>query len=98
MSKGKQIVYGQSAIASEELAGREFRNARFFDQPEEGVTAVYLVDGDWPNIARAYKAAGVDVHMGVPNPLDHDGDGKDGGDAGARRPSTKAKTEAAPQE
>jgi hypothetical protein len=36
--------------------GFTFRNARFFDTPEPGVTEIHL-DGHYPDIEAAYKAA-----------------------------------------
>lgn len=41
--------------------GKNYRAARFFDgRPEQGITSVEL-DGDFPEIAKAYRDAGVEV-------------------------------------
>lgn len=41
--------------------GKHYRNPRYFDRPEQAATSVVL-DGDYPNIAQAYKAFNVPVH------------------------------------
>lgn len=54
----KQIVYARGQVANAE--GRTVLNPRFFDQPVEGATKVFI-DGSYPKIARAYEEAGVPV-------------------------------------
>lgn len=53
-----EIVYSRTRPALSE--GQEFRNPRFFAGAEEGVTKV-LLDGDYPEITRAYIATGATV-------------------------------------
>lgn len=61
-----ELVYGRERHPLAQ--GRAFRNARFFDGPEEGATKVYLI-GDLPMIAAAYAAIGVEVvHADAPAP------------------------------
>ncbi|XUO88426.1 hypothetical protein RVM26_04820 [Halomonas sp. KM072] len=53
-----ELIYTQKRTGFE--AGKHYRNPRFFDRPEAGVTRVTL-DGDYPHIAAAYEAANVPV-------------------------------------
>jgi hypothetical protein len=53
-----KLIYSQTRHAL--AADAEFRNPRFFVEPEPEATAVGIV-GDWPRIADAYRAAGVPV-------------------------------------
>lgn len=53
-----ELVYSRERRTMKE--GQSFRNPRFFNGAEEGVTKV-LLDGDYPAISRAYAAAGVEV-------------------------------------
>ncbi|TPL06685.1 hypothetical protein [Mesorhizobium sp. B2-4-11] len=53
-----QIVYARTHAP--EMEGRKFQNPRHFTGPVKGATKVYI-DGDWPAIAAAYKAANVPV-------------------------------------
>lgn len=75
-----QIVYGRSKPRF--TGPRQWKNGRHFQGVTEGAKAVFL-DGDFPAIRKAYEAAGVVVHDGLPHPLDHDGSGKAGGDVAA---------------
>ncbi|OQS32987.1 hypothetical protein [Chromobacterium haemolyticum] len=42
--------------------GGLYRNPRFFQGPEKGVSSV-LVEGDWPEIVEAYRAFEVPVEL-----------------------------------
>lgn len=47
---------------------KRYRNPQYFDKPESGVTKVTVI-GDWPNVADAYKATGVEVEVAkMPKP------------------------------
>lgn len=48
------------------LAGCQYRNPRFFERPYPDATKVE-VEGDYPHIVEAYKAAGVEVVGGKSN-------------------------------
>jgi hypothetical protein len=61
--------------------GFTFRNARFFDMPEDGVSEIHL-DGHYPDIEAAYKAANKDIKV------------IQGGKDAARKLSTPAPAEA----
>ena len=53
-----EILYSQTRAKLQ--PGQTYRNPRFFSGVEDGVAKVCL-DGDWPKIAAAYEAAGVEV-------------------------------------
>lgn len=53
-----EIVYTTRRIP--EIKGRVFRNPNVFNGPEKDAKKIYI-DGTWPNIADAYKAAKVSV-------------------------------------
>lgn len=53
-----KIAYSQTRHPKAE--GMAFRNPRFFAGCEDGVTEVHVF-GDWPQIAEAYRAKGVEV-------------------------------------
>ncbi|TPN44458.1 hypothetical protein FJ981_28085 [Mesorhizobium sp. B1-1-4] len=53
-----QIVYSRTPVPN--MEGRKLQNPRHFAGPIAGATKVYI-DGDWPAIAAAYKAANVPV-------------------------------------
>jgi len=53
-----EILYSQTRDKLQ--PGQTFRNARLFSGVELGVAKVCL-DGEWPKIAAAYEAAGVEV-------------------------------------
>lgn len=59
MSASKLEIY-YSQQTSDFSKGKAYSNPRYFSTPRAGATKVYIV-GDWPNIAAAYKAAGVPV-------------------------------------
>ncbi|MDX3973297.1 hypothetical protein [Shinella sp.] len=54
----KQLIYSRSTPANSE--GRTVLNPRFFNEPVEGATKVFI-DGSYPKIARAYEDVGVPV-------------------------------------
>jgi hypothetical protein len=53
-----EIVYSRHLVA--DLGGRKYQNPRLFSGPIEGATKVFI-DGDWPEIAAAYRSHGVEV-------------------------------------
>lgn len=42
--------------------GKRYANPRFFSTPRRGVTRVYI-EGNWPNVVKAYEAMGVPVEV-----------------------------------
>lgn len=54
-----ELIYTRRRTGFE--PGKHYRNPRYFDRPEQAATSVVL-DGDYPNIAQAYKALSVPVH------------------------------------
>lgn len=53
-----QVVYSRIRIAN--TAGRKVKNPRLFSGVDKSATKVYL-NGDFPEIRRAYEAAGIPV-------------------------------------
>ncbi|MFU0503654.1 hypothetical protein [Pseudaminobacter sp. NGMCC 1.201702] len=53
-----EIVYSRHLVA--DLGGRKYQNPRLFSGPIEGAATVFI-DGDWPQIAAAYRAIGAEV-------------------------------------
>ena len=52
-----EIIYTTRTTGFER--GKSYRNPAFFDgKPERGATSV-VVEGDWPEIAKAYDAVGI---------------------------------------
>lgn len=60
-----KIAYGQ--FLHPKGAGMAFRNARFFTACEDGASEVHVF-GDFPHIADAYRAKGVEVVEHDPRP------------------------------
>ncbi|NAW35003.1 hypothetical protein [Halomonas alimentaria] len=58
------IVY--TARATGFKPGISYRNPQFFHSPEHGVTSVEIEDGEWPEIVKAYEAAGIEVTSDKP--------------------------------
>jgi hypothetical protein len=58
-----KLFYGR--FKHPEMKGRKFQNARYFNEVDPKATDV-MIDGDWPNIEAAYKAAGVKVTKAKP--------------------------------
>lgn len=42
--------------------GKKYRNPRFFAGPEKGTAAV-IIEGNWPEVEKAYKAIEADVKV-----------------------------------
>lgn len=42
--------------------GKKYRNPRFFAGPEKGTTGV-IIEGNWPEVEKAYKDIDVDVQV-----------------------------------
>jgi hypothetical protein len=53
-----ELVYSDQSRGFE--PGRHYENPRYFRKVKEGVKHVYIL-GDWPKVAEAYEAAGVQV-------------------------------------
>ena len=53
-----EIVYSRHLVA--DLGGRKYQNPRLFSGPIEGAAKVFI-DGDWPEIEAAYRAAGAEI-------------------------------------
>lgn len=58
------IVY--TARATGFKPGISYRNPRYFHSPEYGVTSVEIEDGGYPEIVKAYEAAGIPVETNKP--------------------------------
>jgi hypothetical protein len=59
MAKTELVI---SDVWVPQIEGRQYQNPNFFDGPRDGVKTVLLF-GNWPEIAAAYKDAGVDVQQ-----------------------------------
>lgn len=60
MSGPYELIY--SAQRTDFEPGRRYANPRFFSAVREGVSRVTVI-GDWPDVVRAYEAAGVPVSV-----------------------------------
>lgn len=56
--KSFELIYSRQSSGF--IEGRAYSNPRFYTQPRQGVTKVYIV-GDWPKIEADYTALGVPV-------------------------------------
>lgn len=56
--KGLELIYSRQS--SDFIKGRAYSNPRFYSQPRQGVSKVYVV-GDYPKIVSDYRALGVEV-------------------------------------